>query len=113
MKREIDLVPYDKCVLTYIAELGERTADAWIYIDKGCIEQMYERCDKITGIKGFMVTLHYNGSDEYPPAEVTVQCHKPWNQILLIKADDIAFKGRSDDPKEIFFLKLEKDPYLK
>ena len=113
MKREIDLVRYDKCILDYLAKLKERTASALIFIDENCLEQMYKRCDSISGIKGFMVTCHYNGSDEYPPAEVTVQCHKPWNQILLIKADDIAFKGRSDDPKEIFFLKLEKDPYLK
>lgn len=113
MKREIDLVPYDKCVLDYLAELGERTANASISIDEGCLEQMYERCDKVTGIRGFLVTLHYNGSDEYPPADVTIKCGKTWNLILLIDADDIPFKAHSDDPEEIFFLKLEKDPYIK
>ena len=113
MKKEIDIVPYDKCVLTYIAELGERTANASISIDEGCLEQMYERCDKVTGIKGFMVTWHYNGSYEYPPADVTIQCHKPWNKICMIEADDIAFKVHSEDPVEIFYLKLEEDPYVK
>ena len=113
MIREIDLVQYDKCILDYLAELKGRTANAWIFIDEGCLDQMYSRCDKISGSKGFMVTCHYNGSDEYPPADVTIECHQTWNKICMIEASDIAFKVHSEDPKEIFFLKLEKNPYVK
>lgn len=45
MKKEVTLVPKDKCPLDVLADMEERTADAWIYFHENAVKKLEKSCD--------------------------------------------------------------------
>ena len=108
MKKEVILIPKDKCPLDYIAEMGERTKNAWIYIH----ENIYDKLIKSDGVSAeyekTYFELTWEETEEYPKTEILVNYGVEWYSVCNISAEDIAFKDKVDDPEEIFFLKMDE-----
>lgn len=110
MKREVTVVPKDKCPLDVLAELGERTRNAWIFLHSNAVE-------KIESIAGdcrtppFSVFQDYSYFADFPETSIQIELNhdgRPWLKVYRIKSGDIAFNLPADDPSEIFFLKMEE-----
>lgn len=109
MKVVYDYVPEDMCILDYLAGLGERIKNAWIFCDNDCFEQMNKQADKSIVDEGLPYCFHWDAvAGQYPSTDVMICRGRSWNSFVSIKADDIAFKMKADDPEEIFFLKMKK-----
>lgn len=115
MKKEVILVPKDKCPLDVLAEMGERIRNSWIFLH----ENAYEHLLKSKGVRhstGNIMNanqetwIKWDATEEYP--ETVIFCEVPspkgWGKISSIKADDIAFVLPPHDPEDIFFLKMEE-----
>ena len=106
MKKEVILVPKDKCPLDVLAEMGEKIRNAWIFIHKNAIEILCETAEDILVKEEGVLDAFW----EHPRTNIIVQAHKPvWSKVYEIKADDISFTVSTDDPEDIFFLKMEED----
>lgn len=104
------VVPTDKCPLDFLAEMGERIANAWIFVDKSVIKNLknsdgvtYEPCCNC-------YSLSWEATEECPKTEVLYQDFERtgWYYIIAIEADDIAFKElyKKEEPEYIFRLKM-------
>ena len=111
MKKEVILVPKDKCPLDVLAEMGERIKNSWIFLHENAYEKLKSTCD--TQEKFNLNSYHslsWNATDNYP--ETVMFCEVPspkgWAKITSIKAEDIAFGLSTHNPEDIFFLKMEE-----
>ena len=111
MKKEIVIVPKDKCPLDVLADMGEATSNSWIFLHKNAIKKLNSIADKYhADVIGQTQECFWNATDKFPETTIKIELCvvKTWLQVLSINADDIAFKERSDDPDNIFFLKMEE-----
>lgn len=115
MKKEVILVPKDKCPLNVLAEMGERTRNSWIFLH----ENAYEHLLKSKGVRhstgnsmnsNQCTWIKWDATKDYP--ETVVFCEVPsskgWGKIQSIDAEDIVFGLSTHDPEDIFFLKMEE-----
>ena len=69
MKKEVILVPKDKCPLDVLAEMGEITEKAWIFLDASAYNKLLESdgC-KVYGSEkdDGKIMLKWEATDEYP-----------------------------------------------
>ena len=111
MKKEVILVPKDKCPLDVLAEMGEITEKAWIFLDASAYNKLLESdgC-KVYGSEkdDGKIMLKWEATDEYPKTEVLMQIPTTygWGKIVSIEAEDIAFGVSMADPEDLFFLKM-------
>ena len=110
MKTEDLFVPTDKCPLDFLAEMGERIANAWIFVDDSVIENL-KNSDGVTHERGDnCFFLSWEATEEYPKTEVIYRDfeYTGWHYIIVIEADDIAFKklDENKEPEYIFRLKM-------
>lgn len=112
MKREVTIVPKDKCPLDVLAELGDRTKDAWIFVHSNVVRKMGQTAD-YDRLDGNNIKIFYwNKTAKYPATTLFLDTNrKIFNYFLVtaIEASDIAFKLMLDEPAEIFFLKMEEE----
>ena len=111
MKKEVILVPKDKCPLDVLAEMGERTANAWIFLHQNAVKKLKDICDVCNEVgKSKQITLAWEATEKYPATEVVInnKAHTDWLEIFRISASDIAFSIRSRNPDEIYFLKMDE-----
>lgn len=111
MKKEVTLVPKDECPLDVLAEMEERTANAWIFLHDNAVEKLKKSCVKYT-LQYHSIKLNWDATENIPATSIIINTRKfysgHWNFVDYIEADDIAFKHRSYDPEEIFFLQMEE-----
>lgn len=109
MKKDVTLVPQDKCPLDILAELESRTKNAWIYLHENAIEKLKKTCDKYEEW-AHCISLTWEATDKFPAANIYIGQEEIgcWKPIFLIKAEDIAFSTRVSDPDEIFFIKMDE-----
>lgn len=109
MKKEVITVPMDKCPLDVLAEMEERTKDAWIFLHSNAVEHL-QHSDGVSSKKGRRtLVLTWEATEEYPETRVIVDIcnlNSDWKPITLISASDIAFTLMSVDPEDIYFLKM-------
>lgn len=110
MKVEDLFVPTGKCPLDFLAEMGERIQNAWIFVDKSIIENL-KNSDGVQCEKGYNCRiLTWAATDKYPKTEVMYKqfMGTGWYIIITIDADDIAFKDlyKIKDPDCIVRLKM-------
>lgn len=109
MKKEVILVPKDKCTLDVLVDMGERTRNAWIFLHKNAIELLCDTADDVLLKEEGVLDVFWNKTDTYPETNIIIQAYKPfWSKVYEIKANDIAFTISPDDPEDIFFLKREE-----
>ena len=110
MKVEDLVVPTDKCPLDFLAEMGERIANAWIFVDTSVIRKLVYSDGATYEIGGNCKILSWKTSEEYPETQVIYQDFEctGWYYIIAIEADDIAFKElyEKKEPEYIFRLKM-------
>ncbi len=65
MKKEPILVPKNKCPLDVLAEMGEQTKSAWIFLHRNAVEKLISLAENhfIHQNIGFQV-LSWNATDE-------------------------------------------------
>ena len=110
MKKEVILVPKNKCPLDVIAEMGEQTKSAWIFLHCTAVKKLVSIADdhrirRNSDIQEFF----WNATATSPKTSIRIQFHpcKVWLEVYLIDADDIAFKMPSCDPENIIFMKMD------
>lgn len=62
MKKEVILVPKDKCPLDVLAEMGERTKNAWIFLHQNATEKLKKTADECKYSSNTVYTLLWNSS---------------------------------------------------
>ena len=111
MKKEVILVPKDKCPLNLLAEMGESIRNSWIFLH----ENAYERLMRSEGVMpsgGDSVNRNKTTCFmwEAIPCSTVVYCEVPekngWGKVVAISSADIAYSSCPIDPKNIFFLKM-------
>lgn len=111
MKKEVTLVPKNKCILRMLVEMGEETKNSWIFLHRNLVEELMAVADysRKRDIKGFQECF-WNATDEYPKKSMWIELHpeKVWLKVYNIEAEDIAFRFPVDDPDNIFFMKREE-----
>jgi len=89
MKKEVILVPQGKCPMDVLAEMGEKTKNAWIFLHENAYQhlmkskgaQVYtkntENCNKITLIK-------WEATEDFPETSVCIEepHAKGWEKLL-------------------------------
>ncbi len=113
MKREVTIVPKDKCPLDVLAELGDRTKNAWIFMHSSVVRKMKDTADyeRLWGDNNIKV-FSWSKTDKYPATTLFLDTRRAiFNYFLVtqIDASDIAFRAMFDEPAEIFFLKMEEE----
>lgn len=109
MKKDVILVPKDKCPLDLLAEMGERTKNCWIFLHNNVTHYLKESKYVIQNCDFTLSTLVLESTEDFPKTEIIYRSYsKDWNSVTAIKADDIAFQEPAPDPEEILFLKMEE-----
>ena len=109
MKKEVIIVPKDKCPLDILAELKERTESAWIYMHENVIPYFDKDCNMCHQSHG-CITFGWLATKDFPSTGISIEVDvlSCWKPVFSIYAKDIAFKNASSDPEEIFFLKMDE-----
>lgn len=113
MKKEVILVPKDKCPLDVLAEMGERTRNAWIFLHRNAFEKL-QHSDDVSGEVGKKqgtYVLMWEATEIYPETKIVVDVcgmNTDWKPITSIQASDIAFNLMPADPEEVYFLKMDE-----
>ncbi len=110
MKKEVTKVPKDKCLLNYIAEMGERAEKAWIYVHQNDVAKLSKMEGTIHYYDEDDIIMYWEETDKYPTTRLIIQYEygAKWLKIQEIQAEDIKFKKSCSDPQEIIFLEKEK-----
>ena len=111
MKKEVTLVPKDKCPLDVLAEMGERIRKAWIFLDASAYNKLLKSMGcktHFSKINNETISLRWEATNEYPATKVFLEPPRNfgWGKIFFIEAEDIAFTTAVADPEELFFLKM-------
>lgn len=111
MKQEDLFVPADKCPLDFLAEMGERIQNTWIFADESVIQNLKKSdgvIDKQHGLRGHLLT--WKATEEYPETKVIYDIFygTGWYVLVEIEAEDIAYKaiGKVREPNAIIHLKM-------
>ena len=113
MKKEVILVPKDKCPLDVLAEIGEeRASNAWIFLH----ENAYHYLVKMEGAHRSIENCRYARRvaliSIVAPKVYTkfISCEVPsangWGKIHSIEAEISVFGPAPDDPEYIYFIKM-------
>lgn len=111
MKTEVTIVAKDQCPLNVLAELGNRTQGAWIFLHHSVVNKLrsmpYDLFERSYG----NIKLTWNATEDFPKTSITIRISSisSWKPVYEIEAEDIAFKYPNfANPEEIFFLQMEE-----
>lgn len=109
MKKEVIIVPKDKCPLDVLAEMGKQTKNSWIYLHKTAIDKLMNKEHSATP-NFIFYELTLKETENHPKTTIRIDGFNVgvWFRIIGISANDITFKEQSIDPEDIFFLKMEE-----
>lgn len=105
------VVPRNKCVMDYIADLGEKTKNAWIFIHQSNLDQLLKSEGVID--RGWLEdrrTLSWEKTDDYPETTIVISTFDAddFYVVVQIDAEDIAFKQISKVKNPEYVIKLER-----
>lgn len=115
MKKEVILVPKDKCPLDVLAEIGERIKKSWIFLHENAYQNLLKSEGSRFSIGNSMdssqtALIMWAATKHFP--KTAVSCEVPsvrgWGKITYIEAEDISFKLPANDPEDIYFLKMDE-----
>lgn len=107
MKKEVILVPKDKCPLDVLAEMEERTENSWIFIHDNVVSKLEKTANCIIEEKEYQELKWYTAG-KCPAVILDIEIGGTWRKIYRIMADDIAFEDEPQDPEDVFFFKMEE-----
>lgn len=113
MKKEVILVPKDKCPLDVLAEMGERIRNSWIFLHENAYQKLSKISDQHSTTNSMndaeSALMMWNATKNYP--KTVLFCDVPkitWGRIRSIEAPDIAYGISPSDPEDIYFLKMDE-----
>lgn len=100
-------VPNNMCVLDFLAQLKEKTKNAWIFLHKECIEQLEnsEGADVVNGSNNSLI-ITWEGSADM--IEYSQFAANGWYTIISINAEDIEFEKIDDLDMPSYIIRLRK-----
>lgn len=104
MKKEVILVPKDKCPLELLAEMGERIKNSWIFLHDSAVSKLKTTTDYIE--ENSYWELVWSATEKYPATTLDIEIAGTWHRVYRIIAEDIAFEHEPQDPEDIYFLKM-------
>lgn len=113
MKKEVIIVPKDKCPLDVLAEMGNRTENAWIFLHSNAFQKL-QRSEGVSceeGSRDGVIVLTWEETNDYPETRIAIDIcalATDWKPIISISASDISFNLMPVDPEDLYFLKMEE-----
>lgn len=111
MSQKIISVPREKCPLDVLADMKERTNLADIFFSPAAADNLIETADIVlSNSDTSLISLLWNETEEYSMTSVFLErkhFEEPTGvqyQVLIISADDIAFRHKVDKPTVNYFL---------
>ncbi|MCI8411490.1 MAG: hypothetical protein HFJ40_03445 [Clostridia bacterium] len=104
MKKEVILVSTDKCPLDTLAEMGEQTKKAWIFLHDNAVSKLEKTADYVEERE--YREIKWIATEQYPATTIDIEIGETWHKVYRIIADDIAFEHEPQDPEDIFFLNM-------
>lgn len=106
--KNVIIVPKDKCPLEVLAEMGNRTRYAWIFLHKNVLTKLSETCDDKRPTSRMISTIFsWNKTQNFPDTFLSVEYFSDsWSSLICIRSTAIAFCSRCDEPTEILFFKM-------
>lgn len=100
-------VPEDMCILDFLAGLGDKTKNAWIFMDHNCIYQLEHSkgCEIMNGNNNSYI-LTWEGLKDM--IEYSHFAAKEWYTVIDIDADDIEFEKIEDQDMPKYTIRLRK-----
>ena len=71
MKKEVILVPKDKCPLDVLAEMGERTKNSWIFLHQNAVDKLTITADESREVF-FGFVFYWKSTKESPETSLKV-----------------------------------------
>ena len=106
MKKEVILVPKDKCPLNVLREMGERIRNSWIFLHDDAVRKLETTTDYIEE-KGYQ-ELVWSATEKYSQTTLDIEIVGTWHKVYRIIAEGIAFEYEAQDPEDIYFLKMDE-----
>ena len=108
MKKEVILIPKDKCPLDVIAELGSQARNAWIFLHDNAVTHLEETASYVS-VNDECQKMTWCATKSYPATVLRIEKNalSIWAKVYEIDASDIAFEKAPMDPENIFFLKMD------
>lgn len=111
MKKDVTPVPKDKFLLNLLADMGDQTKNAWIFLHHNDMEKLSSIADNYFphGHSNFQ-EFRWNATDDFPERLIWVELQqgRVWLKVLRIEAKNIPFNLPADDPDDILFLKMDE-----
>ena len=103
----IKVVPQDICPLDVIAEMGELTKNARIYLGKEAIEKLRGNANIMSIVRHKHEQLVWNATDKFPATLIEFYpiC-EDWFKVCRISASDIAFTFDPLNPDLVISLEM-------
>ena len=97
-------VPDDKCCLDVLAGLGERTKNAWIFLERSFLQKLKSTASEESCVDN-LFNLKFDATDDYPETLITLKHFTDdWLLFDTISADDIAFTTMPSRPDLLILL---------
>ena len=115
MKKDVILVPKDKCPLTVLVEMGEQLRNSWIFLHDNAYQFLLISKGSTHSLNNCMngnqtALIQWAATKTLP--KKTMFCDVPtaegWGKIQAIYAEDICYGLSPNDPEDIFFLKMDE-----
>jgi len=106
MKKEVILVPKDKCPLDVLSEMGERIRNSWIFLHDDAVRKLETTTDYIEE-KGYQ-ELVWSATEKYSQTTLDIEIVGTWHKVYRIIAEGIALEYEAQDPEDIYFLKMDE-----
>lgn len=113
MKKNVIIVPKDKCPLDVLAEMGKQIKESWIFLHHNAVEKL-RNSDGVSSEEGRTrgtLVLTWKATDAYPETKIVINLsalQTDWKPIILISASDIYYDLIPVDPEDILFLRMSE-----
>lgn len=114
MKKEVIIVPKDKCPLDALAEMKEQTYGVGILFSVIALNNLMSTVDRCEELDDSAYLLSWNATEKFPKTTIVVVSepseipHVTQYRAVFINADDICFRSQWDDRTVDYFLTMEE-----
>ena len=103
----LKIVPFDKCPLDVLQEMGEITKNARIYLGNNAVNKLRATADNRYIINGQEYML-WKATDKFPSTEIRIyRVCEDWFKVFCIFCSDIAYTSEKLNPDIVIFLEME------
>jgi len=106
MEHIMIIVPEDVCPLNVLAEMGEQTKNARIFLHRNVMEKLKQTADSVKEIPKY-VEYFWNETEKYPKTILDVEKNElECLRVYRIYATDIAFSMEVENPDKMITLEM-------